>query len=716
MKWCRAVLYLAIAFLPSLMIVSCGGGPSTPAIVQLSITTSSLPPAIAGQGYNALVSASGGVAPYTWRVSSGSLPPGLSLGSIGSISGTPTVVGSFGFSLQATDSETTPMTSTAQLSITVSPAPLQITTTTLPAGAAGVPYSASLAAQGGAPPYTWSLTSGALPSGLTLDSAGNISGTPGSTGNFAFTVQAADSETPAMTTSAALSITIGARTLVTTERYDNFRSGQTLVETTLTPSMVASTAFRKLFSRASDGFVYAQPLYVEGVTIPGKGVHNVLYVATEHDTVFAWDADSNSGQNSDPLWQVSFLSPANGVTTVPSGDLNCDNLLPELGITSTPVIDIASSTLYVVAETKENGSYFQRLHALDLATGGEKAGSPVVINATYPGSGDGSSGGMLTFDPLQELNRPGLLLSQGTVYITWASNCDEDPFHGWVIGYDAGSLQQTAVWVDTPNGRRGGVWMSGGGMAADAAGNLYLASGNGTFETTGEPTDFGDSIIRLAVTAQGLSLADYFTPYDEATLDDNDRDLGSGGVLLLPDQPGPHVHELVEAGKEGTIYLVDRDDMGHFNPNDNSQIVQSLSGQVRGIFSVPTYWNGNVYLGGNGDYVKAFSLSDGVLSSTPTSQSAGKFTFPGASTSVSANDTHGGIVWAIQSDQYTNDGNDILSAFDATNLGNQLYTSTQNPDRDNPGVAAKFQTPVVVKGKVYVGAADQVSVYGISPQ
>lgn len=441
----------------------------------------------------------------------------------------------------------------------------------------------------------------------------------------------------------------------------------------------------------------------------------MLYVATEHDTVYAWDADNNTGENSTPLWQTTFINPPQGVTTVSSNDVNCQNLVPEIGITSTPVMDAATNTIYLVVETKENGQYFQRLHALDITTGAEKFGGPIAITATYPGNGDGSSGGMLTFDPLMELNRAGLLLNNGNIYITWASNCDEDPYHGWVIAYDKTTLQQTSVWVTTPNGIRGGIWMSGGGIAADATGNLFVASGNGTFDTSGQPTDFGDSIVRLGTNDGGLSLSDYFTPYDQGVLNEGDQDVGSGGVLLLPDQPGGHIHELVEAGKGRTIYVIDRDNMGHFNPDNNSQIVQSLTGQIGKVFSVPTYWNNYVYLGGVSDKLKAFSLNNGLLSSQPISESPATFTFPSASTSVSANGSQSGIVWAIQADQYTNNGDDILYAFDATNLANELYSTTDNPDRDNRGGAVKFQIPTVANGKVYVGAVQQVSVYGILP-
>ncbi len=687
----------------------------TIAAPPLAITTTALPSAIENTPYTASLTATGGVTPYVWSIASGTLPPGLTLNVGGSVTGIPTTAGTVSFAVQVADAESTPQTATAELSITIASPPLTITTTLLPAAIETIAYTASLTAAGGVAPYVWSIAGGTLPPGLSLGTDGSITGVPTTLGSDSFTVEVADAESTPQTATAQLTITVTSRLAVTTEHYDNLRTGQNLVETVLTPSKVSSGNFGKLFSDAVDGYVYAQPLYLQSVAIPGKGVHNVLFVATEHDSVYAWDADSNSGQNATPLWQVSFINPAQGVTTVPSSDINCQNLVPEIGITSTPVMDTTTNTIYLVVETKENGAYFQRLHALDLTTGSEKFGGPIVITATYPGNGDGSSGGILTFDPLKELNRAGLLLNNGNIYITWASNCDEDPYHGWVIAYDETTLHQTSVWMTTPNGMRGGVWMSGGGIATDSAGNLFVATGNGTFETSGQPTDFGDSIVKLSAGNGALGLSDYFTPYDQGSLNEGDQDVGSGGVLLLPDQPGAHIHELIEAGKGKTVYVVDRDNMGHFNANNNDQIVQSLTGQVGKVFAVPTYWNNNVYLGAVSDTLKAFSLSDGLLSSQPISQSSASFTFPGASTSVSANGSQSGIIWAIQSDQYRNNGHDILYAFDATNLATELYSTLQDPTRDDPGEAVKFQIPVVANGKVYVGALQQISVYGVLP-
>ncbi len=447
--------------------------------------------------------------------------------------------------------------------------------------------------------------------------------------------------------------------------------------------------------------------------IPGEGIHNVVYVATEHDSVYAWDADNNTGANSAPLWHTSFINPAQGITTISPNDVNCpDGLTPEIGITSTPVIDVTSNTIYVLVETKENGNFFHRLHALDITTGAEKFGGPTTIAASVPGTGAGGSGGMITFDPLMHLQRPGLLLNNGTVYIAWGSNCDNPPFHGWVMGYDRSTLTQTSVWADTANGELGGIWMSGAGIGSDASGNLFIPTGNGTFDTSGTPLDFGDSVVKIPGGGSSFAPSDYFTPYDEGQLEAGDIDLGSGGALLLPDQPGAHVHELVQAGKEGTIYLVDRDNMGHFNPNNNSQIVQSITGQLNAVLSASAYWNGTVYLGGIQDFLKAFSLTNGRLSPTPTSQTQVTFTYLGPSPSVSAKGSANGIVWALFTDLNLNNGNEVLYAFDATNLAVELYDSNQDSIRDTVGGAVKFATPTIANGKVYAGAAQQLSVFG----
>jgi len=501
---------------------------------------------------------------------------------------------------------------------------------------------------------------------------------------------------------------------VITQHNDNARTGQNLHETILTPVNINGETFGKLWSYPVDGDVYAQPLYVPNVAIPGKGTHNVLYVATEHDSVYALDADS---VEENPLWQTSFINPPSGITPLSDQDVNCTAIAPEIGITSTPVIDTSTNTIYVLVETKENGGFFHRLHALDGTTGAETFGGPVTIAGAVPGTGDGSSGGILTFDPLMHLNRSGLLLSDGNVFIAWASNCDNPPFHGWVMAYDKTLLQQKGIWAATPNGNYGGIWMSGAGLAADTAGNVFVPTGNGTFDTSGQVTDFGDSIARMTLNNSSLRVSDYFTPYDQGYMYDNDQDVASGGALLLPDQSGPHVHELVQAGKEGSIYVVDRDNMGHYNPNNNDQIVQNLTNQIGAVFSAPAYWNNNVYFGGVRDSLKAFSLTNGLLSSSPTSRSPAIFNYPGTTPVISANGNTNAIVWALQTSTSQNDGYAVLYAYNATNLNNEIYSTLLHRERDNPGVAVRYALPTVVNGKVYVGAVQQVSAYGLfSPQ
>ena len=508
-----------------------------------------------------------------------------------------------------------------------------------------------------------------------------------------------------------LSCASSAQVAVTTQHNDNYRTGQNMSETVLTPANVNKTQFGKLFTQAVDGYVYAQPLYVPGVNIAGKGTHNVVYVATEHDSVYALDADSNAGANASPLWQKSFINPGGGVNVVTSSDVSCNDLVPEIGITGTPAIDLTSGTIYLVAKTKESGNFVQRLHALDITSGAEKFGGPIVIQAQFPGTADG--GKKVVFDPFREAQRAGLLVQNGIVYIGWASHCDIGPYHGWVMAYDAQTLQQKGVWNATPNGGLGGFWQAGAGIAADSNNLLYIASGNGTFDKNIKGKDYGDSIVKLGFNVSAKLVAkDYFTPHDEAFLEQTDTDLGSGGVLLVPDRVGQtNPYLLVQVGKEGTVYVTRRNRMGKFNPNDDSQILQNLPGAVGGMWGMPAFWNNNVYFGGVGDNLKTFSMNpaNGLLSNTPVSNTSTFFNYPGTTPSISANGTSNGIVWAIQTDHNPA----VLHAYDATNLGTELYNTAQNGARDNPGNAVKFTVPTVANGKVYVPAQKQLSVYGL---
>jgi len=511
-----------------------------------------------------------------------------------------------------------------------------------------------------------------------------------------------------------------AQVSVTTYHYDNSRTGQNVHETVLNPAIVNVNQFGKLFSTTVDGSVYAQPLYVPNVQNIAGGTHNVLYVATEHDSLYAIDADSGA-----LLWRKSFINPTAGITTVPSSDVACDDLVPEIGITSTPVIDPATNTLYLMTKTKETGVYFQRLHAIDIVTNAEKFGGPIAIAATVNGTGDGSSGGKLSFDPLMQNNRLSLLLENGHVVIGWGAHCDNGPFHGWLMSYNASTLAQEAVFNTSPNSGLSGVWMGGNGPAADSGGNIYFATGNGTYDGAAKG-DYGDSIMKLSGPTGGqFTVADWFTPSDQGALNNGDTDVASGGVLLLPDLPAgsSHPHLLVEMGKEGEIFLVDRDNMGKYcsGCSSDTQIVQEIPAAAPGVWGSPAYWNGWVYWGGaaeyTADHVKAFSLNannSGMLSTSPTSQSSQLFNFSTTSPVVSSNGNSNGILWILDNSSYASGCCQALYAFDATNLANMLYNSNQAPNsRDRSGGAVKFTSPIVANGKVYAGSQTQVTAWGV---
>jgi PQQ enzyme repeat len=508
---------------------------------------------------------------------------------------------------------------------------------------------------------------------------------------------------------------------VATYHNDNYRSGTNAQETILTPSNVNVGSFGKRLTFPVRGYVYAQPLYVSGVVISGKA-HNVVYIATEHDQLYAFDADS--GQQ---LWQVNFLASSNAlsiVSPVSSSDVNCGDLVPEIGITGTPAIDVSANRLYVVAKTKvydvrsHTTAFYQTLHVLDIRTGFETF-PPLRIQATFPGTGTGSVNGVLTFDPLVQAQRPGLMIQNGAVFIAFASHCDLGPYHGWVMAFEENTLLPSGVTVDTPNGYEGGYWGGGSGLAADSGGSIYGATGNGYFDVDKGGIDYGDSVLRLTWSSAGktFTVADYFTPSDQLSLDHNDTDLGSGGVLLLPDQPGTkYPHLLLQAGKEGTIDLVSRDNMGHFHSGNDSQIVQTLPYAIGGIWGAPAFWNNNAYFGGQWDFLKAFSFDPNaqLLSLSYTSRSPESSHYPGPTPSVSANGNADGIVWIIESDTYGG-GAAVLRAYDATNLANELYNSAQNSGRDGAGLAVKFTVPTIADGHVFVGAENEVDMYGLLP-
>jgi hypothetical protein len=453
--------------------------------------------------------------------------------------------------------------------------------------------------------------------------------------------------------------------------------------------------------------VDAEPLLLAGFNLGSKGRHDVLYVVTEHDSVYAVDASSGA-----VYWQVSLLG-AGESTSDPRG---CNQITPEIGITSTPVIDRGHNVIYAVAMSKDgSGNYLQRLHALNLASGAEMLGGPVAITASYPGTGEESSAGTLHFMPGQHAERAGLLLLNGIIYTTWTSHCDIQPYTGWVIGYNASTLAQTSVLNVTPNGSEGSIWMSGTAPAADATGNIYFLDANGTFDTTlnasGFPNkgDFGNAFLKLA-TAGGLKVSDYFATFDTVAQSNMDGDLGSGGALVLPDltdASGVVRHLAVGAGKDQKIYVVDRDNLGKFNSSSNN-IYQEIQGALGGgEFGMPAYFNNTVYYGAVGDTLKAFPITTTKLASAPASQSGNTFPYPGTTPSVSANGSGNGIVWAAE-----NGATAVLHAYDAGDLSHELYNSNQAGSRDQFGAGNKFITPMIANGKVYVGTTNGVAVLG----
>jgi len=489
-------------------------------------------------------------------------------------------------------------------------------------------------------------------------------------------------------------------------------TGQNQNETLLTPASVNQNSFGKLFSYALDDQSFAQPLYVASVLFPGVGQHNAVYVATESNTVYAFDAD---GSVKTPFWQKSLMpagaTPVDGTKT--AGGMG-GPITPKVGITGTPVLDGATGTLYLVAVTQESSGQVHRLHALDITTGNEKFGGPVVIQASLPGTGAGSNNGQIVFDPQFQLQRSALALVNGTVYIAWGSYLDFGPYHGWIMGYDASTLMQVIVWNSTPNGQQGGIWMSGASLSADSVGNIFAVTGNGTFDANNGGRNYGDTFLKLIPNGNTLSVSDYFTPFDQQNLAANDIDVGSSGFTLLPTQPGPASNLGVSAGKAGKIYLLDLDNMGKFQAGSDSQIVQSIPNALGtqtsdNDFSTATYWQGNVYFIGNADVIKQFRLSNGLLSTFPVSQGTHMYGYPGANMSVSANGSNNGIVWSIEVS-----GVNVLHAYDATNVANELYNSNQPLNgRDQFGTAVRFTVPTVINGKVYVAGKTQLAVFGL---
>lgn len=504
---------------------------------------------------------------------------------------------------------------------------------------------------------------------------------------------------------------------VLTSQYDNARTGANLKEKILTPQNVNSRQFGKVFSLPVDGDIYAQPLYLSNVEIPGQGKHDVIFVATEHDTVYAFDAD---GASANPLWHVSFIDEAKAVRTVSARDVNCPFIEPEIGITSTPVLDLPTGTLYVLARTRERDPdghwhYEQKLHALAITTGAEKFGGPVKIRARIEGQRFLFFKSNVDFDPLKENQRAALLLVNGKVVITWASSCDVGPYYGWILAYDAQTLVPAGALNISPDAGESGIWQGDAGPAADSDGNIYLISGNGKFTAASGGHDYGDSVLKLGFTSKGLEVLDYFTPSNQEKLNGTDGDFGFGAPLLLPDQPGRHPHLLLAAGKAGLIYEIDRDNLGKFHKEDDRHAVQVVPAGIDS-FGAPAYWNSHVYYFLSGDFLRDYPLRAGRLPQEPAAKSTTQFSDPGATPAISANGAQNGIVWVLSSKTW--DGPDrtaALYAYDAENVARQLYNSNQEYERDHAGRALRFSIPTIANGRVYVGAKREVDVYGLLP-
>ncbi len=516
---------------------------------------------------------------------------------------------------------------------------------------------------------------------------------------------------------------------VLTYHNDNFRTGQYSDEHELTPANVNAKTFGKLFSVPVDGKVDAQPLFVSDLPIGGTNSRRVVYAATEHDSVYAFNASDGT-----LYWKKSLL----GAGETPSDPVGCTQVIPEIGVTSTPVISRnigPHGTIYLVAMSKKGSTYYQRIHALDLVTGAEEFGGPVEIEASYPGTGQEiNSGGRVIFDPRQHEDRAALLLSRGVVYTSWTSHCDDQPYTGWVIGYDAYTLKQSSVFNLNPNGSEASIWNSGAGPAADNAGDIYLSVANGVFDTTrntlGFPSrgDYGNTILKLAAQKnarpiQSLIPVDYWTMFNTVDESNNDLDLGSGGIVLLPglrDASGRFTQLAVAAGKDQNIYVVDRNNLGKFNPKNNSNIYQEIPNALAGKeYGELGWFNGRVYIGAVDDVIKAYDVKDAKLSESPSSRTANSFPFPGTNPVVSGEGTANAILWAFDNGASADNGAmpnvpAILHAYDPANLNVEYYNSSQAENgRDHFGIGNKFITPTIAFGHIYVGTTNSVAVFGL---
>jgi hypothetical protein len=685
----------------------------------LVVTTASLPGGVAGIAYNATLAATGGTGAYTWSLTGGTLPTGITLNpGTGALTGTTATTGSTSLTFSVSDAGNPVQTkavslalSVAQLSLSLAPGPAtavsnqNIAVTATTNDPAGIAWTASGANCSGAACGTFS-------DATSLSGKADTYIAPATGGIYTVTATNASTETA----TASFNVAVTGLAGVTTYHNGLYRDGVNSEEYALTPASVNSKSFGKLFSCAVDGAIYAQPLWVPGLSI-GAVKRNVVFVATQHDSLFAFDADPNSNPCT-PLWQASLIDQAHGgdgsESPVPSGPTNFlvgkggGDITPEVGITGTPVIDLSTNTLYVVSKSVDFSGpiFYQRLHAIDLLTGNEKFSGPATIYGTYPGSGDG--GLMTTFVAQQQNQRPGLALANGVVYISWASHEDKLPYYGWVMGYKAADLTQASVLNLTPDVMAGGIWMAGGAPGIDSSGNLFLLTGNALFDAnqmSAPNNDYGDSLLELSTT---LNVEQYFTPSDEASDAALDADFGAGGVTLIdvPANGSKPTHLVVGGGKDAILSVLNRDDLGGLS---NRYVVQRFS-LGHGIYATGAYWNSTYFIAGSGSFLSAYSLNPATaqLNETPASMSASKFHFPGTTPSVSSQaDNSNGIVWALDNSQYCTPsapgcGPAVLHAYDATNLATELWNSSQGAG-NAAGNAVKFTVPTIANGKVYVG-------------
>jgi hypothetical protein len=677
------------------------------------------------------LTASGGTTPYTWSLTTGTLPPGLSLNAAtGAVNGTPTAaVSGAALTFKVTDSGAPAQSRTASLTLTVGASG----TLTISPRAAGLTVNQTLsvsATTSDPAGVNWTLT----PGGGSVSPTTSLSGvqvtvtTPGTAGVYTLTATSVTDSTR----SASIRVGVTDLTGVVTWHNDVARDGVNAREYALTTTNVNTASFGKLFSCPVDGAVYAQPLWVANLTVAGT-THNVLFVATQHDSLYAFDADTGA-----QLWKVSLFDSAHGGTSgeivVPGIQVGGQDIAPEIGVTGTPVIDSAAGILYVVSKSANAAltTYYQRLHAIDLATGNERSGSPVLVAPTYPGTGDG--GTTVTFNPLLANQRAALTLVNGMLYIAWGSHEDDTPYYGWVLGYtyNGSAFSQPAVLNMAPNTGRSGIWMSGAGPAADSAGQIYLITGDGVFDANSSSApnnDYGDSLVKLT---PGLAPSSYFAPSDQATRFANDMDFGAGGPVVLSLPAGSPQHLVVAAGKTDQVFLLNGDNLGGFGNSNALQFFTALP-----TYATVAFWNNTLYLAGAGFnnplQAYAFDTTANLFNTSPTSQSATTFGFPAVGPSVSATGSGNGIVWALNNSQYCTHNSSgcgpvVLHAYDATNLATELWNSSLT-GADAAGFAVKFTVPTVANGKVYVGTRGnntggansstsipgEVDVYGLKP-